>query len=191
MNAAWQRPGPDRPLRVGDVVPMDRRYEPLGEDIPPVWLALLVPPRKDFAAVDFLKRKGLMAFAPSVTRVRYRRGVRNELRLPAVPGLVVAKFTRAPQWEALRSRRIVNGVLSQGGVPVALDPDQVRRIDGLSAALAERLRCKPGDLVRLARGPLAGYLVEVTAVRGSKAICTALGINVVLPIDEVEDAKDA
>ena len=189
MNAAWQRPGRDRPLRVGDVVPMERRYEPLGEDIPPVWLALLVPPRKDFAAVDFLKRKGLMAFAPSYMRKRHRRGVKIEMRLPVVSGLVYARFTRAPHWDALRSRRIVWGALSHGGVPVALRSDQVRRITGMAEAMAERMLTKPGDLVRLAHGPLAGYLVEVTSVRGSDAICNALGIKVVVPIEDVADAK--
>lgn len=180
-------------LAIGDVVPCDPRLVPLGAAIPPVWLALTVPPRKDFAAVEFLKARGLQAFAPSVTRVRHRRGVRSEVVSPVVPGMVFARFDRAPHWAALRARRIVSGVLSLGGVPVVLRTAELMRVRGLPEAMAAMVSraatVTVGERIRLAEGPLAGYLVEVVAVRGAQALCEAMGVKLTVPVADLTDAR--
>lgn len=173
-------------LKIGDVVPREPRLDPLGEPIHPIWLALTVPPRKDFASVEFLQRKGVRAFAPSHVKVRYRRGVRYEMELPVVRGIVYAKFRYAPQWDVLRFRGIITGVLARGGVPIVLRSSELMRLRGLPEAMramvARAQTVSVGDAYRLGRGPLAGYMVEVTEVRGGQALCEAMGVKVVVDV---------
>lgn len=156
---------------IGQVLPLDGgRGITAGPEQDPAWFALVVPPMKEAATRDMLKRKGVHAFFPERDRKYHIRGRRFVRKLPIVTGIVYARFTRAPQWDVLRYRRLIQGVFSSDGAPIEIPSEIIREVQGLAADLerlerakAEMAKLRVGDRARVVRGPLEGYLVEVTA----------------------------
>ena len=157
---------------IGQVLPLDgARGITSGPELPPAWYALVVPPMKEAATRDMLRRrKDIYAFFPERRKRYHRQGRRYSRMLPIVAGIVYAKFTRAPQWDVLKHRRLIHGVFSNNGIPIQIPAAMIRRIQGLpedleelERARAEMAKLNPGDRARVVRGPLEGYLVEVKA----------------------------
>ena len=148
----------------------------MGHDLPvPVWHALETAPQREMAVKGILAGEGVRACFPVESRRTVRAGKTITTDKPMVSRIVYAKFPRAPQWDILRDRRIITGVMCHDGRPIVLPPDMIRAVMGLptsaeriAAAKAEAKRIRPGDTARLTDGPLAGLAVEVTAVKDGR-----------------------
>lgn len=161
----------------GQIVPLERRAPLLGDDLEtPVWHALRVAPGKEKQAAELIKRKGCDAFYPTTTKVRHHRGKRIEREWPIVSQLIYGKFHRQPLWHNFKSRRVITGVMCLRSMPIVL-PEQVMRAlrglptvqEELEAQRAELMRLRPGDKARITQGPLSGYMVNITSVKGGVA----------------------
>lgn len=166
-------------LRVGDTLPPAIvRGITSGPDLPaPIWHCLTVKSQGERACREFLRKRDIFAFYPSERHIRHQRGKRIETERPIVTGHVYAQFRAQPQWDVLkRVHRIITGVYCIGGLPVPIHRDVIRHLQGLTVeaerlreAMAEMRRIKPGDHVRIAAGPLAGFAVDVREVFGQEA----------------------
>lgn len=162
--------------QIGVVYPLERpRGIFSGEEIRPTWYALTVPPNKEKAARETLRAQGVYAFYPSETK-RYRNRFSPDkpikVERPIVSSLVYAMFRHAPQWDVMKEqRRIITGVYSINGSPIAIPSDVIRHLQGMTVeaerlreAKADLLRIREGDRATIVSGPLAGFAVDVDSV---------------------------
>ena len=148
----------------------------------PVWHALQVLPRKEATARDALKAKGIHACFPDYETCWKAHGKTLCRRYPAIPGVIYAKFLGEPKWHVLKARRLISGVFSRNGIPIAIPGDVIRGVMGLPTeaekleAAREEMRRKQreanmpreGERARIAEGPLAGMLVDVERVKDGR-----------------------
>ena len=179
-----------RDVRVGDQVRLDpsRGMEAAPTLSKATWFALLTPPQKERAARAYLRAHDITAFYPSEERKSTVRGKMKSREAPIVPGYVYAKFYRTPQWDVIRTRPFFTGVVSLGIRPFPIPRAIVRRLQGLTVEAEELARAKretweavkralapkEGDRATIEEGPLTGFLVDVTSIRGGMA-------NILLP----------
>jgi len=123
----------------------------------------------------YFRRKGLYAFYPSQTRTRHIRGRKIDFEVPIIHGHIYVQFRRRPQWHILKARRLISGIYCNGNVPVAIHPDVIRHLQGLTVeaqrlaeARAEMLRVREGDTATIISGALAGLVVDVGPIRGDE-----------------------
>lgn len=143
---------------------------------PPTWHCVIVPPQGEAKARAYFRAKGLFAFYPSETRTRHVRGRKIETERPYIPGHLYVQFRRRPQWHILKARRLISGIFCTGNVPVAIHPDIIRHLQGLTVeaqrlaeARAEMLRVREGDTATIISGALAGLVVDVGQITGDEA----------------------
>jgi transcription antitermination factor NusG len=149
-----------------------------GPDMPPVWHCVLVPPQCEAKARAYFRARDIFAFYPSWGQKRWDRFRKEhvEWERPHIPGHLYVQFRHQPQWHVLKARRIISGIMTQGARPVAIHPDVIRHLQGLTveaerlaAAKAEMMRVREGDTAEIIAGPLAGLAVEVTRITGDEA----------------------
>jgi transcription antitermination factor NusG len=146
-------------------------------EIAPVWHCLLVAPQKELATREHLRANGVYAFYPSREKRYTRQGKTIRIERPEVTGYVFAQFRQRPMWHVMKEkRRLITGVLGVNGVPVEINRDVIRHLQGLTLEAAkleearkEMFRVRPGDKATFAEGPLKGFVVEVTDVLGDIA----------------------
>ncbi|MFA9231848.1 MAG: transcription termination/antitermination protein NusG [Microgenomates group bacterium] len=147
-----------------------------GPDMPPTWFCLIVPAQKESAARAYFKAKGIYAFYPSRLHARTVRGKRTEIERPIISGHLYAQFRQAAQWDVLKARRIIRGIYCRGVTPVAIPPEVIKHLQGLTveaerleAERAEMMRVREGDRAVIVTGALAGLCVDVGQIRGDEA----------------------
>lgn len=164
--------------QLGQVLPWGRPRDIVaGPEIRPTWFGMTVPPQKERAVREFLRRKGIYAFYPSEERKRFIRGKKHITEVPFVSGCVYAQFTQSPQWDVLKfKRRLITGVYARQGQPITIPRDIIRHMQGLTVeaeklrkARLEMLRVRPGDKAKIVSGPLEGFLVDVDSVANGQA----------------------
>lgn len=163
-------------LSIGDVVPLDYPRTIEGGPLPsPVWFALTVPPNKENAARQHLRRRGIHCCYPE-REIAYRtRGKRHKRIMPVIARVVYAKFQREPQWDVMKVRKLITGVYCYENRPIAIPGDVISQVMGLpteaeklEAARREMLRVREGDAAEILDGPMADMVVNVTAVRDGR-----------------------
>lgn len=153
-----------------------------GADIKPVWHALVVPPQKERAVCEHLKRDGVYAFFPSKERSWRVRGRTIKRRFPVVSTHVYAMFRRVPQWDVMKERRrLITGVFCVGTTPIEIPREIIKHLQGLTTD-AEKLEqakmelklLQPGDRAEITEGPFSGFFVNIDKVAEGSAWFTFL-----------------
>ena len=153
-----------------------------GPETHPTWFCLLVAPGKELATRQTLRAGGVFAFYPSREVRRTIKGIVRRWEKAEVTGYVFAQFRQEPRWHVLKERRrLITGVLGREGVPVEINPDVIRHLQGLTLeaqkleeAKREMYRVRAGDKATFADGPLKGFVVDVTAIKGGEAAVAGL-----------------
>lgn len=168
-----------RNASVGDVFPASPPAQIVtGPEHPPVWHCVMVLPQCEAKARAYFRARDVFAFYPSWGQKRWDRFRREhtEHERPHIPGHLYVQFRQQPQWHILKARRIIRGIMTQQGRPVAIHPDVIRHLQGLTveaerlaAARAEMMRVREGDMAEIIAGPLAGMAVEVGQITGNEA----------------------
>lgn len=128
-------------------------------------------PQREAKAAHKLGMAGIEVQYAVEERVRHHNGKKREYTVPKLPRIIYGRFTRAPNWDVIKERRIITGVFSLRGIPVIVPDETVREIMGLPLE-EERLEREriaamtpnDGEQVQLSLGPLAGFLVDVERV---------------------------
>lgn len=148
----------------------------VGGEISPVWHCVIVPPQRERTARAYFRGKDIYAFYPSQSIVRTSRGKRVEIERPIISGHLYVQFRHAAQWDVMKERRVIVGVYCRGVTPVAIPPEVIRHLQGLTVeaellaqARAEMMRVREGDKAMIISGALAGLCVDVGQVNGDEA----------------------
>lgn len=167
------------------------------------WYALLVPPQKEFAAQDVLKRLGIVSFCPfeSLWRHKNKYSKEKELRhFPIMPRYVFAGFSDAPPWYSLFQLPIIASVVGLSGNPATIHgmPDLIRRFrNGLKRPDHEKhmrthREYAAGDLAVIVDSAMSGRVVHVTSIENGHAFFTlemfGAQMTLSLPTEKLEAA---
>lgn len=159
---------------------------------PGAWYALRVAPQAEFVVAHLLRRRGVVAWAPCLTKwVRaeaYRRAVKRAVRRPLLPGYVFVKLASAYVWQVIRGVTGVLGAVCLEGRPWPLRPAEIAKVRHASSRLRarERDRAMPtnrafevGDVVEVLDGPLEAVQMRVVEIADgeARALMAFLGVE--------------
>jgi transcription antitermination factor NusG len=145
-------------------------WEPTSEPKELPWYALTVKHQHERAIEAALQQKGFEAFAPMYRSQRKWSDRKKEIELPLFSGYVFCRFAHETKARVLSTPAIAR-VVDFGGVPAAIPAAEIEAVRAIvNSALAVRPwpHLKPGDRVRVERGPLRG--IEGTLVREKDAL---------------------
>ena len=187
---------------IGQVLPRDRPRGITSADPTtdtsgtpaPNWFALTVFSQKEATVEAMLKAKGIHSCYPTRQKSWIIRGKRHRRNYPIIGGIVYAKFTRQPQWDVMKARRLITGVYCYGDRPIVLNGDIIAAVmglptdqDNLEAARRELLRVREGDKAVLLDTALEGFKVDVLSVAEGRVWWeTITGIKGSSSIDKME-----
>jgi transcription antitermination factor NusG len=141
------------------------------------WYALTVRHQHEWQVEQLLQLQGWPTLVPSYRLTRQWSDRTKSVQLPLFAGYVFCQFAGEDKVRVMRTPGVAN-VVSFAGAPAALDSHE---IDNLQQAVRSGLPLhpwsylKPGDRVRVERGPLKG--VEGTL------LCEKEGPRLVLSIE--------
>jgi transcription antitermination factor NusG len=151
------------------------------EDTPPEgvlrWFAVTVKHHHERTIETVLQAAGMETFVPTYLVRRQWSDRIKEMENPLFPGYIFGRFHLEERIRVLNVPG-VGRIVGFGGVPVPLTDGEV---GDLRAAVASRLplspwpRFKPGDRVRVERGPLRG--VEGTLLREKGGLRLIVGVE--------------
>src|SRR5262249_52363800 len=124
------------------------------------WAAAQLQPRREALAAHCLALAGFTVYTPRLREHRVLRGRRVEVSPPLFPGYAFVAITL--QWHAARWGAGVVRLVMDGAQPARV-PDAIieeirhREVRGL-IELPKPPRVRPGDAVRILRGPFEGRL---------------------------------
>jgi transcription antitermination factor NusG len=141
----------------------------------PAWYAVQTKPRREERVLNWLRtRAGLPIFLPRVETLR-RRGARRVVVVePLFPSYVFVRMTLEPSsWSAVKWAPGVRRILGTDDVPIPVPAEAMRLLRdrcGDSEIVRWEPRLRPGERVRVARGPFEGLvgILERPATRGHR-----------------------
>jgi transcriptional antiterminator RfaH len=159
----------------------------------PFWACAQLQPQRERLALHCLALAGYTTYLPRLRQHRVSRGRRLETTPALFPGYAFVLIEL--QWHAARWAPGVVRVVLDGASPARV-PDAViaeirsRERNGL-VELPKRPPARPGDPVRVLRGPLEGHLGLYAGMKGRarvEVLLTLLGgqQRVTLPKDSIE-----
>lgn len=168
------------------------------------WFCIRVEAQKEIAAERILRDNGFNAFCPIEIKLRRansyskRREPRQYAKLIRYLFVAFEKGKPIP-WFSLFRFRMIQAVIGQGGLPVAIRSIDMQRVFGMSEAVTPyRKASNPhrsfmvGENVEIVDGPFVGRFVRVEEIKGDKAriILELFGENrdVMLPLEYLEVA---
>jgi transcription antitermination factor NusG len=154
------------------------------------WYALAVKHQHENAVTKGLRETGFDALLPLYKSLRKWSDRTKQIEVPVFPGYVFANF---PLDDRVRVLRIpaVRSIVSFNGKPATLTPAELA---GLRAAVDSKLPLrpwpflKPGDLVRIDRGPLKG--LEGTLVQEKDCLRFVISVEMLQRSVAVEVSPD-
>jgi transcriptional antiterminator NusG len=127
----------------------------------PNWYALFVRSRHEFVAAEHLRKRGMEAFLPAVTKMRRWSDRRKAVTFPLFPGYVFVRIRPGAEdfLSAVSTHGSVCFVCQEPGRPTPVDPQEIETL--------KRMLCAGGEVdvyphlctgarVEVRRGPLAG-----------------------------------
>jgi transcriptional antiterminator RfaH len=129
------------------------------------WFAIQAKPRRESFAAKNIEKAGLEALLPRIRFERLTRGVARSGIKPLFPGYFFARFSSEASCESVKATRGVLRVVSSGRIPIPVDDDIIREIQGrIQEDGLIRIRPRvlaPGTLVTIQRGPFEGMMGRV------------------------------
>jgi len=162
------------------------------------WYLLYSKPRQEGVAVENLKRQGYETYLPLIRTRRRRQGQYVSLVEPMFPRyLFIHLSDQTDNWGPIRSTLGVSGLVRFGDLPAQV-PDRLlqalrSRDDDSGIQQFETPDFKPGDRVRIAEGPMAGYEGIFQARSSKERVVVLLDVvgqatRVQMPVGQIEAA---
>lgn len=123
------------------------------------WYVVQTKPRQESLALSNLERQGYVAYCPQIRQMRRQRGKWRDTIEPLFPRYLFVELTEGEDnFSPLRSTIGVSSLLRFGDTPahVSQQTIEVIRQQEKELLVNEGSLCKPGDIVRVLEGPLAG-----------------------------------
>jgi transcriptional antiterminator RfaH len=151
-------------------------------------------PNRETVAAHFLGLNGFATYLPRIRVARVQQGRRMEIAQPLFPNYLF--FRVDGDWGKARRCFGISSIVMSGDEPGRL-PDNVidltreRARDGYIELEKSPPRFRPGDSVRVTRGPMEGVMGLFDGLRGSDRVAVLLTFlggqrATVLPVADVE-----
>lgn len=159
-----------------------------------------VPPQKEQAAAEILRRRGYDAFCPTEKRFLRRSRSRKkpgEREYVVLHGYVPVRFDTQPPWFDLFRMTLIKSVIVFDGRPRAISEDQMRRfLQAIGSALPDRFNKRrsfiKGDAATYTGHGFTEFPVRIEEVSGplAKILLPLLGAEreVSVRLEELEAA---
>ena len=124
------------------------------------WAAAQLQPQRDMLALHFLRQAGFETYAPRLRErrtVHGRKVVRTPLLFPAYAFVFIRLQWHAARWAPGVIRLVMDGAAPARVPDAVIDEIRAREVRGL-IELPKPPLARPGDAVRVLRGPFAGRL---------------------------------
>lgn len=154
------------------------------------WYAITVKHQHEQSVRSLLEFKGFEALAPTYRGCRRWSDRLKELDLPVFAGYVFCRFPYPERIRVLDTPGVAK-VVTFGGRPAEISDDEIAVIQAVIASgLPARPwpYLKPGDRVRIERGPLRG--VEGTLLREKDRLRLVIGVEMLQRAMAVEFEVD-
>ena len=160
------------------------------------WYLVYSKPRQEGVAVENLKRQGYDTYLPLIRNRRRRQGQYVVLVEPMFPRYLFIRLSdQTDNWGPIRSTLGVSSLVRFGELPARvpdglIDTLQSREDEGGVQQL-ETPDFRPGERVRIAEGPMAGY-EGIFQARSSKERVVVLldvvgkAMRVQMPVGQIE-----
>src|SRR5215470_11028194 len=125
------------------------------------WAAAQLQPQRDTLALHFLRQAGFETYAPRLRErrtVQGRKVVRTPLLFPAYAFVFIRLQWHAARWSPGVIRLVMDGAVPARVPDAVIDEIRSRECRGL-IELPKPPLARPGDAVRILRGPFEGKLV--------------------------------
>ena len=177
------------------------------------WYAVQSEPGSERFAADQLREAGFQSFLPLERVIRVANGKRRSALRPFFPGYLFATWEAGEDWTPICRTRGVRQVIRRGwGRPAAMPPGEVdgwlrradiegvihdseaARLEAEAASADDKAGRIVGRQVRIAAGPLTGFLATcVNADPGARRVELLLDLmgrqtTVPMALDDVEAA---
>lgn len=141
------------------------------------WFALAVKHQHERRTQTALASKSIPTLLPLYKARSHWSDRVKEIELPLFAGYVFCRFTRAQRTSILATPG-VRSIVGFGGVPAPIEAAEIEAIEamlGSGAPVSPWPYLKPGDRVRVERGPLRG--LEGTLLREKDGLRLVIGIE--------------
>jgi transcriptional antiterminator RfaH len=157
------------------------------------WAAAQLQPQRERLAQHCLTLNGYETYLPRLREVRVSHGRKVEVRPPLFPGYCFVAITlqwHAARWTAGVIRLVMDGMVPAGVPDAVIDEIRSRERGGL-IELPKPPTVRPGDAVRILRGPFEGHLAIYHGMRPRQRVEVLLSLlgsrqRVTLDADAVE-----
>lgn len=162
------------------------------------WYLIYSKPRQEGVALENLKRQGYDAYLPLIRTRRRRQGQYVSLVEPMFPRYLFIRLSdQTDNWGPIRSTLGVSALVRFGDLPAQV-PDRLigalkSREDASGIQQLAVPDFKPGDRVRIAEGPMAGYEGIFQARSSRERVVVLLDVvgqatRVLMPVGQIEAA---
>jgi transcription antitermination factor NusG len=155
------------------------------------WYALTVRYQHERQIERALQSKGLERLVPLYRSRRSWSDRVKDVDLPLFAGYILCQFALAERVRVLDTPGVAK-IVGFGGMPAALEDREItgiQRLLALNVPLAPWPYLKPGDRVRVERGPMAG--LEGTMLRTKDALRLVIGLELLQRSVAVELDREA
>lgn len=179
-------------LSIGDEIPSDiltiigakqADEAPISYGESAKWFVVCTEVKAEFRASEAAKAKGFTVFMPIEKRWKKHARRKTETLLPLMPRYFFVAFDPNKEgWTVLLSIKGVEGVLSSAtGVPIAVPADIIEDLQliesmGQFDQTTAVTRLKPGDEVRIVKGPLSGFIASLKEAGPDKRVEVLLSL---------------
>lgn len=159
------------------------------------WFLAQLKPNCANVAKKNLMRQGFRTFLPFQEETRQRNGKFINVMQPLFPGYIFVAFDIGSGfWRKINSTHGVTSLVSFGTLPKAVPHELisqlVRRCDTQGKLMSPSF-LKPGDRVKLTRGPFANFVAEVENIAPDRRIWVLMEImggqtRVAVEVDQLQ-----
>jgi len=125
-----------------------------------LWYAIHTKPRQEAVAQAALDREKVTTFYPKLRRKKIVRRKFQWVTGPLFPGYIFARFDFTQSHRLVRYASGVTNIVNFGGKPAVVEEAIIQTIQEhcvQDVVTVEPIRFKPGDVVHIQEGPLAGF----------------------------------
>lgn len=163
------------------------------------WYIVMAKTRQEHSSTSFLSRAGIETFYPEVNECLNVRGRRRFRRSGLFPGYFFARFDYERECRIVSYSRGVRKIVAFGHIPAEVDPSLLSEIRECirKQDVVQVPSFKPGDVLRINKGPFAGIraVFESAMPRKKRAIvllhvlsCQSRAVVQVSDIEEFSEA---
>ena len=151
-----------------------------------VWMAIYTKPRSEKKTAARLEKNGIHVYCPTYTTLRQWSDRKKKVELPVFSSYIFVKVTEGERYSVLQDPAVLNFVFWLGKPAIIRDEeiDRLRKfLEGIPLEdEVEVVDWKPGDKIRIHRGPFEGWEGNVEKANDEQLFVVMESIGAVVKV---------